>query len=130
MAIKRDLETVDSPSTIQPALRNNFGQTRLNFMRMRRAREEESPSEPLTKEAKKESAFPTFGSTEWCGESDRYSVGAIAKIREGRLDTSEAEEAWMASEARFLGENKAHETHVAKIVEELRSVIDSADEGE
>jgi hypothetical protein len=36
----------------------------------------------------------------------------------------------MASEARYLCENKAHETHVAKIVEELTSVIDSAEEGE
>jgi hypothetical protein len=130
MGIKRELETVDSPSTIQPALPNKFGQTRLNFMRTRQAREEENTSEPLTKKAKKESAFPTFGSPEWRGESDRYVAGVIAKIREGRLDTSEAEEAWMASKARFLCENKAHETHAAKIVEELISVIDSADKGE
>jgi hypothetical protein len=75
MGIERELETVDSPSTIQPALLNNFGQTRLNFMRSRQAKEEENNFEPLTKKAQKESAFPTFDSPEWRTESDRYSAG-------------------------------------------------------
>ena len=54
----------------------------------------------------------------------------IAKISAGRLDTSDAEEAWEASKARLPGGSKAHEVQVEASVEEWRAVIDNTEEGE
>jgi hypothetical protein len=55
---------------------------------------------------------------------------ATQTIREGKLETSDAETAWLSSRALLICTDKAHKVRIETIVKTLKPAIDGASEGE